>query len=185
MYVPMAPIANYTAEDTMLSETADGTTAGQQLLSLLQPADTDAERQLKPWEEIECEEKEDKRVIEELSDLSPMKHDVLLEDMPDACEAWDQFEVNRTRFGVKSTFKEDLSQYTTALNMTQVSVEVKKEAERIAAEIEEEHEMSGCLDGDGKRRATACDDEDDEETRFSAVTRCSGVSSMPESATSQ
>jgi PAB1-binding protein PBP1 len=168
------------------SNTIGGAEAGQQLLSMLQADDkTSAEiqddkqggRQLKPWEDDHASEEHamDERVIVEdpAAKASQMQLDVPLEDMTDVWGAWDQFEVNRTRFGVKSNFKDDLSQYTTVLNITNIPAEVKREAERIAGEIEEEHHATGCLDGDGKLQETACDqDDDDEEAKFSAVTRC-------------
>lgn len=49
---------------------------------------------------------------------------------------WDQFEVNETLFGVKSTFNEDL--YTTKLERGPQMREVEREALRIAREIEGE-----------------------------------------------
>lgn len=47
---------------------------------------------------------------------------------------WDQFEINRTLFGVESTFNEDL--YTTKLEKGPQMREREKEAWRIAREIE-------------------------------------------------
>lgn len=49
---------------------------------------------------------------------------------------WDQFEVNKTLFGVKSTFDEEL--YTTRLERGPQTRELEREAQRIAREIEGE-----------------------------------------------
>jgi len=49
---------------------------------------------------------------------------------------WDQFKVNEELFGVYSTFKEDLSQYTTPLNVKNVPHDVKQRAKMLAQEIE-------------------------------------------------
>ena len=37
--------------------------------------------------------------------------------------SWDMFKVNAEKFGVKSTFKTDMSQYTTPLNVKKLSAE--------------------------------------------------------------
>lgn len=50
--------------------------------------------------------------------------------------SWDQFEVNETLFGVRSTFNEDL--YTTKLDRGPQMRELEREAQRIAREIEGE-----------------------------------------------
>lgn len=50
--------------------------------------------------------------------------------------SWDQFKVNETLFGVKSTFNEDL--YTTKLDRGPQMRELEREALRIAIEIEGE-----------------------------------------------
>lgn len=49
---------------------------------------------------------------------------------------WDQFEANKTLFGVRSTFNEDL--YTTKLEKGPQMKEREREALRIAREIEGE-----------------------------------------------
>lgn len=163
-----------------------GAAAGQQLLSLLQADEKisdqlkdKAGRPLKPWEEDSGEGNENEHGLE----LTYIKQlDVPLEDMDDAGGEWDQFVVNQERFGVKSTFKDDLSQYTTALDVKTVPAEVRKEAERVATEIEEEREALGCLDGDVNSPETACDKEYSEEAKFSAVARRSGSAAVPEAA---
>lgn len=50
--------------------------------------------------------------------------------------SWDQFKVNETLFGVKSTFNEEL--YTTKLERGPRTRELEEEALRIAREIEGE-----------------------------------------------
>lgn len=81
-------------------------------------------------------------------------------------EKWDQFKVNEEKFGVVSTFKADLSQYTTVLDKRKVSKEIKQKAERIAHELERGGACTArdeeYFDGDG---------EADEEDLFSAVSR--------------
>lgn len=49
---------------------------------------------------------------------------------------WDQFEVNKNLFGVKSTFDEEL--YTTKLDRGPQTRELEREALKIAREIEGE-----------------------------------------------
>lgn len=46
---------------------------------------------------------------------------------------WDQFESNRKMFGVNSTYDEKL--YTTELKLDEVPIQIKEEAEKLAAEI--------------------------------------------------
>lgn len=96
--------------------------------------------------------------------------DATLEEQSNVNGSWDQFEANRTMFGVTSTFNEDLSQYTTELNVSRVPMPVQKKADRIANEIKKEHQISGRQEDDYLE--AGCDDvstEDDEEARFSAV----------------
>lgn len=92
---------------------------------------------------------------------------------------WDQFTANSELFGVTSTFKHDLSQYSTKLDMASVPDEVKQKAMSIALEIEGK---SGSKDaGRLKKRADDMDlgaeyeeeeeAEGDEEDLFSAVPR--------------
>lgn len=52
---------------------------------------------------------------------------------------WDQFEVNKTLFGVKSTFDEEL--YTTKLDRGPQTRELEREALKIAREIEGEQTL--------------------------------------------
>lgn len=79
-------------------------------------------------------------------------------------KAWDQFKVNEEKFGVVSTFKADLSQYTTVLDKKKVTREMRQTAERIAREVER--------GGSVVRDEEYCEDgEADEEDLFSAVQR--------------
>mmetsp|Transcript_102191 Transcript_102191/g.256193 ORF Transcript_102191/g.256193 Transcript_102191/m.256193 type:complete len:527 (+) Transcript_102191:51-1631(+) len=81
-------------------------------------------------------------------------------------KAWDQFKVNEEKFGVVSTFKADLSQYTTVLDKKKVTREMRQAAERIAREVEK----GGSIAKDEEY----CEDGDvDEEDLFSAVPRIS------------
>ncbi|KAL3840789.1 hypothetical protein ACJIZ3_025380 [Penstemon smallii] len=81
---------------------------------------------------------------------------------------WDQFEVNETLFGVKSTFDEDL--YTTKLEKGPLMRELEREAIRIAREIEGEETLDLHL---AEERGIQLDGslDIDEETRFSSVYR--------------
>lgn len=91
---------------------------------------------------------------------------------------WDQFQINEALFGVRSTFKEDLSQYTTPLNVKAVPEEVKQRAKMIAADIEKngwgsgatkDGDMGGCYDE--AQEAWAQEGQLDEEDLFSSVPR--------------
>jgi len=99
---------------------------------------------------------------------SPMDLNVSLEDMSDMQGPWDQFEVNEVRFGVKSSFLKDLSQYTTKLDTSKIPTGAKLEADRIASEIENE-QKARVRDSDGYNCVAAVDGDIDEETKFSAV----------------
>ncbi|XP_047962949.1 polyadenylate-binding protein-interacting protein 3-like isoform X2 [Salvia hispanica] len=81
---------------------------------------------------------------------------------------WDQFEVNKTLFGVKSTFDEEL--YTTKLDRGPQTRELEREALKIAREIEGEQTLDLHL---AEERGIQIDGniEIDEETRFSSVYR--------------
>jgi len=85
----------------------------------------------------------------------------------DRGKAWDQFKVNEERFGVVSTFKSDLSQYTTVLDQKKITKEMRARAERIAKELER---------GGAHVRDEEYDDGAgaDEEDLFSAVQRGPG-----------
>ncbi|KAL1551725.1 Polyadenylate-binding protein-interacting protein 3 [Salvia divinorum] len=81
---------------------------------------------------------------------------------------WDQFEVNKTLFGVKSTFDEEL--YTTKLDRGPQTRKLEREALKIAREIEGEQTLDLHL---AEERGIQIDGniELDEETRFSSVYR--------------
>ncbi|EPR64318.1 LsmAD domain-containing protein [Toxoplasma gondii GAB2-2007-GAL-DOM2] len=81
---------------------------------------------------------------------------------------WDQFAVNEQRFGVRSSYKEEL--YTTKLDLDAIPLQVQQQADRIATELEKQQQ--GTRDG-------AVDDSrgvEDEEALFSAVTGTGGYS---------
>ncbi|CAJ1372113.1 unnamed protein product [Effrenium voratum] len=100
------------------------------------------ERELQPWEE-------------------PGGCDATLEELSSSKGDWDQFKVNADLFGYVSTFKEDLSQYTTAIDLGKVPLAARKRAERLAKEIELK----------GPRGAMEELGPADEEELFSAVPR--------------
>jgi hypothetical protein len=88
-----------------------------------------------------------------------------------SARAWDQFQVNREKFGVNSTYSEDL--YTTPLDTTKLSRDQQTRAERIAREIE----VGG--------RSFAANEEGgdgDEEAKFSAVIGTGGYSNKAQPA---
>lgn len=157
-----------------------GATAGRHLLSMIgancgrveAASKSNHEQQgraLQPWQTLgrqPCVE----------SDIcpgySPMELNVELEDMLDVQGPWDQFEVNERRFGVKTTFDENLTQYTTALQVANVPAEIRHKVDRVASEIENEHKRNWRLDGDGYNcAATMTSMDEDEETKFCAVSR--------------
>lgn len=148
--------------------------AGQLLLSMLQTQDDQIEgnRQLRRWvSSDDSDDAAEKPTCRTPStrDATPMALDVALEDMCDTFDNWNQFEVNRKLFGVTTLFKDDLSQYTTPLDVANIPAEIKKEADRIAAEIEVEHVANGRLHGDDDRVTHG--EDSDEEAKFSAVSR--------------
>ncbi|KAK1360285.1 polyadenylate-binding protein-interacting protein 3-like [Heracleum sosnowskyi] len=81
---------------------------------------------------------------------------------------WDQFEVNETLFGVKSTFSEDL--YTTKLDRGPQMRELERDALRIAREIEGEDTQDLHL-AEERGLQLQGDYEMDEEARYSSVFR--------------
>lgn len=72
---------------------------------------------------------------------------------------WDQFKANEQRWGITTTFNEEL--YTTKLDPNTISKEKRDEADRIAREIES-GQMASEIEG-------KVDEDEDEEGRFSAV----------------
>ncbi|KAH7284905.1 hypothetical protein KP509_33G002100 [Ceratopteris richardii] len=88
---------------------------------------------------------------------------------------WDQFEINKTLFGVESTFDEEL--YTTKLDRGPQSREREREALRIAREIEAENSRNHLSQEKGE-----IDEFDtvDEESRFASVMRASDVVGVSE-----
>mmetsp|Transcript_21151 Transcript_21151/g.39757 ORF Transcript_21151/g.39757 Transcript_21151/m.39757 type:complete len:404 (+) Transcript_21151:66-1277(+) len=103
------------------------------------------ERQLQPWS-------------------GPVADDGALEELRTTEGDWDQFKANAELFGYVSTFKEDLSQYSTTIDMAKVPVRARKKAERLAREIEVRQSVRGSADEEAV--------EGDEETLFSAVQTC-------------
>eukprot|EP00252_Welwitschia_mirabilis_P013172 TRINITY_DN2907_c0_g1_i3.p1 TRINITY_DN2907_c0_g1~~TRINITY_DN2907_c0_g1_i3.p1 ORF type:complete len:799 (+),score=199.47 TRINITY_DN2907_c0_g1_i3:221-2617(+) len=86
---------------------------------------------------------------------------------------WDQFETNKSLFGIESTFDEEL--YTTKLEKGPQTKELELKASQIAREIEEEAcgnfhlaEERGICFGNGP-------DQYDEESRFSSVIRVEDI----------
>merc|ERR1712118_38180 len=83
-------------------------------------------------------------------------------------KGWDQFRVNEELFGYKSTYKEDLSQYTTPLNVKELPEQLKQKANKIAKDIEDKHNWKGAHELDTGAEYEQ-EDEGDEENLFSAV----------------
>jgi len=77
---------------------------------------------------------------------------------------WNQFETNQELFGVKSSYKEDMSQYTTPLDISAVPPDIKGKADKLAREIEKERKNS--LHPEDMEVS-----DEDEEARWSAVPR--------------
>lgn len=95
----------------------------------------------------------------------------LLEEVSSATHRghWDQFKVNQDLFGYVSTFKDDLSQYTTPIDKSKIPLHMQRRAERIARDIEINQTHKS--DEDSLERQ-----KDDEETLFSSVPRCGSSS---------
>ena len=83
--------------------------------------------------------------------------DLTLESSSNA--EWDQFAVNKNKFGVESTYDENV--YTTQIDETKVTAQQARKAERIAAEIESKQRGKEVLDND----------DGDEEDKYSSVRR--------------
>lgn len=115
---------------------------------------------LVPWEGGSCDDS--KGAVEDLISLSAASPE--LEETGKKGGKWDQFEVNQQKFGVKTTFLDDLSQYTTPLNVSKVPSRIRRKAERIAAEIEAESNGPG-HHTEEENNDYGCD----EEAKFSAV----------------
>ena len=88
----------------------------------------------------------------------------LLYSKPDKSRdrVWDQFAANEVLFGVKSTYKEDMSQYTTPLDIGRIPDSIKKQANKIAREIEQRPAVGAWCEPDLWGG-------DDEEQKFPAV----------------
>jgi len=109
-------------------------------------------RQLQRWEPAEC------NTVAEGSALQGTLEE--LSSNGGGGGGWNQFRVNYEMFGVQSTFKEDLSQYTTPLDTSRVPLELKRRANQIAQEID----SRGTKQDDGA-------EEDGEEELFASVPR--------------
>lgn len=107
----------------------------------------------------------------DLQKWTPEGDDLVLEGLEDSSShgAWDQFEVNEKKFGVQSSWDENL--YTTRLDKSAPDYLIRlKEAEKIAKEIEKEgHNGNVHL---AEERGIAIDDSGmDEEDKYSGVDR--------------
>lgn len=111
------------------------------------------ERDLRRWEAVDSSPLEG--TLEELSGAKSSH------------KGWDQFKANRELFGVVSTFKEDLSQYTTPLNVKYIPQEVKQKAKLIAQDLEK----TGWDCQRDMDMGAEYEEEGDEEDLFSAVPR--------------
>ncbi|XP_054784825.1 polyadenylate-binding protein-interacting protein 3-like isoform X2 [Prosopis cineraria] len=117
----------------------------------------DMERELQPW------------VPDEDDPQCPELENVFDETWN---RGWDQFEANKTLFGVKSTFNEEL--YTTKLQKGPQTRELEKQALRIAREIEGEDTQDLHL-AEERGLFLHKNFDIDEEARFSSVHRDRGV----------
>ncbi|XP_028763158.1 polyadenylate-binding protein-interacting protein 3 isoform X3 [Neltuma alba] len=117
----------------------------------------DLERELQPW------------VPDEDDPQCPELENIFDETWK---RGWDQFETNKTLFGVKSTFNEEL--YTTKLEKGPQTRELEKQALRIAREIEGEDTQDLHL-AEERGLYLHKNFDIDEETRFSSVYRDKGV----------
>ncbi|KAH8945362.1 hypothetical protein BDL97_12G037600 [Sphagnum fallax] len=118
---------------------------------LSQVQNCEVERELKPW-------KPDDDVAENLT--LNFNH---------TWRSWDQFETNKTLFGVESTFNEEL--YTTKLERGPQTREREREAWRIAREIEGQTTRNVHLAEERGMQLTPEVEAMDEESRYSSVLR--------------
>ncbi len=96
-----------------------------------------------------------------------MSDEYMADDLNTDNSKWDQFAENEKKFGVTTTFDENL--YTTALDKTSKDYKSKeKEAERIAKEIEKKSTSNVHLK---EERGQVQTTEIDEETKYSQVLR--------------
>ncbi|KAF7123358.1 hypothetical protein RHSIM_Rhsim12G0208900 [Rhododendron simsii] len=160
LIIPAEELVQITAKD--VSVTRNGVTNDLQLVkqqdilidsSISQSRHVDGERALERWvpdeDDPECPE------LESIFD-GPWNR------------GWDQFEVNETLFGVKSTFDEEL--YTTKLDRGPQMRDLEREASRLAREIEGEDTQNLHLAEERGIQLHGSLDID-EETRFSSVLR--------------
>jgi PAB1-binding protein PBP1 len=117
----------------------------------------DGERELKQWEplpdDVLCADEQELDVC------------TRSRDKQDGNGAWDQFKANAELFGVVSSFQNDLSQYTTPLDVTKIPRAIRDKADRLAKEIESNRKTNNLDAGIG------CDCDDNEEAHWSAVPR--------------
>ncbi|CAK9198824.1 unnamed protein product [Sphagnum troendelagicum] len=118
---------------------------------LSQVQNCEVERELKPW-------KPDDDASENLT--LNFNH---------TWRSWDQFETNKTLFGVESTFNEEL--YTTKLERGPQTREREREAWRIAREIEGQTTRNVHLAEERGMQLTSEVEAMDEESRYSSVLR--------------
>eukprot|EP00929_Paragymnodinium_shiwhaense_P112224 TRINITY_DN80488_c0_g1_i1.p1 TRINITY_DN80488_c0_g1~~TRINITY_DN80488_c0_g1_i1.p1 ORF type:complete len:530 (+),score=135.06 TRINITY_DN80488_c0_g1_i1:147-1736(+) len=123
-------------------------------------------RELKRWQAVDQSDKFDGGIEDNKKSFVPMRNcaqavghckpvqaDVeegSLEELAGGkkgLKSWDQFKMNAELFGIVSTFKPDLSQYTVPLP-TKLSPEMRKRAGKIAEEIERESGGGGNGDRD-------------------------------------
>ncbi|XP_058194541.1 polyadenylate-binding protein-interacting protein 4-like isoform X3 [Rhododendron vialii] len=160
LIIPAEELVQITAKD--VSVTRNGVTNDLQLVkqqdilidsSISQSRHVDGERALERWvpneDDPECPE------LESIFDGHWNR-------------GWDQFEVNETLFGVKSTFDEEL--YTTKLDRGPQMRDLEREASRLAREIEGEDTLDLHLAEERGIQLHGSLDID-EETRFSSVLR--------------
>jgi len=89
-----------------------------------------------------------------------------LEELSTADEGeWNQFRANQQLFGYVSTYKADLSQYSTSIDLSKVPQHLRRKADKVAKEIESGGACGSSVGNDAK-----CGEED-EEALFSSVPR--------------
>lgn len=131
------------------------------------------ERKLQRWDETE-EAGDHIGSLEELTGGNGNRNGGGRSQKANKDEPWDQFRANYELFGYKSTYKADMSQYTTPLDPSKVPEHLRRKAEKLAKEI----------DSSGRNKASDdCQnwDCDDEEDLFSAVPREHGYNTHGDS----
>mmetsp|Transcript_18156 Transcript_18156/g.31865 ORF Transcript_18156/g.31865 Transcript_18156/m.31865 type:complete len:445 (+) Transcript_18156:79-1413(+) len=150
-------------------EETNSTTSPQEVSRQSSMGSTDMSRQEKPPKWLTDKEISEAAQTGKERELVPWKgssEESCLEEISAGDEGeWNQFRANQQLFGYVSTYKEDLSQYSTSIDLSKVPQHLRRKADKLAREIE----IAGAC-GSGIGNDARCGEED-EEALFSSVPR--------------